>query len=147
MLSFFQPEALFTGKAQFKKISHKNLLSAKHKSNKNRAVVVFAHHRDVKVALDELNYAGFSYDSLTLIARQAQRCLDDSGLITNSYFDPQKFDFNQVSQKFFLRLFKRGKYLVLVKASEHDVNAASKIMSCRRDRAEVWRFEQFAAKD
>ena len=140
-ISFFRPEALFSGKAKLKKISHKNLPSTKHRNNKNHAVIVFAHHRDVKVALDELNYAGFSYDGLTLIARQAQRCLDYSGLVANSYFDPQKFDVDRVSQEFFLRLFKRGKYLVLVNASEHDTNAVSRIMSRRRGRAKVWRWE------
>jgi|GEM_PF-6086439 len=147
MIAFFKPEALFAKKKALKEISHEYLGSVENKNNKNGAVIVFAHHRDVKVALDELNHAGFSYDNLLLIARKAQRYIDYSGLTTYNWFDPQKFDFDLISQKLFLRLFSKGKYLVLISGSDCDVNAATKIMSCRRDRAKVWRIRHFVDKD
>ncbi|MGL5832607.1 MAG: hypothetical protein ACRC1Z_05150 [Waterburya sp.] len=104
------------------------------------AVVVFSHHRDLKVALDELRDAGFSDDWMTVMARDVQRCSWCSELITKNYFDAEKFDFSQMAQDFFLKLFRRGKYLVLISGNEQDVDAASKIMSRRQNHAQVWQF-------
>ena len=142
MIAFFRPQALFTDLAILKETKHKTLLPNNNKANDSHshAVVVFSHHRDVKVALEELSYAGFSSDCLTLIARHAQR-LDCSGLVIKSCFDPKQFDFNQIAQDFFSRLFKRGKYLVLIDGGKYDVNAASKIASRRQNHAKVWHFE------
>ena len=147
MIAFFKPATLFSDRTESKAASHKDWGSTKGKSNFNSAVVVFAHHRDVKVALDELDSAGFSHDNLTLIARQAKRCVGYSEIITHDWFDRQQFDYDRISQELFLRLFNRGKYLVLVNGSQADVNAATKIMSRRRDRAKVWRVQQLASKN
>ena len=143
MIAFFRPRALFAGTTTFKETTNRNFLSVKSCANCNYtyAVVVFSHHRDVKVALDELDCAGFSHDCLTLVARHAQRRLGDLKLASNSFFDAQKFDFNQVAQEFFFRLFQKGKYLVLIQGSNKDVRSASKIVARRRDHAEVWLFE------
>ncbi|MEL6579990.1 MAG: hypothetical protein AAFQ14_09575 [Cyanobacteria bacterium J06621_12] len=144
MIAFFRPKALFAGTTTFKETTNRNFLSVKHcvSCNYTYAVVVFSHHRDVKVAVDELNCAGFSNDCLTLVARHAQKRLGDLELASNSYFDAQKFNFNQIAQEFFSRLFKKGKYLVLIKGSNKDVRIASKIISRRRDHAEAWLFEE-----
>ena len=137
-IAFFQPQALFTIKPKLHQSRVVPLVQCQ--NQKHRAVAVFSHHRDVKVALDDLECSGFSHDSLTLIGRQARRCVDYSELVISSSFDDYGFSLSPAIKKF-LRLFKRGKYLLLVNGSEHDVNAASKIISRRRNRAEVWRFE------
>lgn len=138
-IAFFQPRALFAVKTQLQECSIASIVQCD--NQRHRAVAVFSHHRDVKVALDELDRNGFSYDGLTLVARQARRCVGYSDLITNSSFDDCKFGLNLEVQKFFSRLFRKGKYLLLFNGSKHDVNAVSKIISRRRNRAEVWRFE------
>ena len=142
MIAFFRPRALFTGMATFKQTANQSFLSGKNRASDNRshAVVAFSHHRDVKVALEELNCAGFSTDCLTIIARHAKR-LDDSELVIKSCFDARQFDFSQIAQEFFSRLFKRGKYLVLIDGRKYDVCAASKIISRRQSHVEVWHFE------
>ena len=106
-----------------------------------RAVVVFHHYRDVKVALDELSSAGFSHDCLTLVSRRPQSYVGHADLITDSCFNREKFNFSQVAQEFFLRLFQKGKYLVSIEGSHYDIKAASKIMSRRRHHAQMWHFE------
>jgi len=143
MIAFFKPRALFTGTTILKETTNKNLLLTRHcaASNQAHAVVVFSHHRDVKVALDELSCAGFSSDYLTLIARQAKKRLGSLDFATYNCFQPGKFDFNQVAREFFSRLFHKGKYLILIEGSSKDVRTASKIASRRRDRSEVWLFE------
>ena len=140
MIAFFRP-TLFAA-TEILQTTNTNLLSNRNRASDHHsyAVVVFSHHRDVKVALEELSCAGFSSDCLTLIARHAKR-LNYSGLVTKSCFDPKQFDFNQIAQDFFSRLFKRGKYLVLINGGEYDVNAASKIVSRRQNHAKVWHFE------
>lgn len=105
------------------------------------AVVVFSHHRDVQVALDDLDNFGLSYDSFVLIAQNAQRYTWSPQLQIDNYFAPEKFDFNQIAQEFFLRLFKRKKYLVLITGNSKQVNAISKIMARRHGHAEAWHFE------
>ena len=142
MIAFFRPQVLFTDLAIPKETKAKTLLPNGNRANDyhSHAVVVFSHHRDVKVALDELSCAGFSSDCLTLIARHAKR-LDCSELVAKSCFDPQKFDFSQIAQDFFSKLFRKGKYLILINGGKHDVSAASKIMSRRSNRAKVWHFE------
>ena len=141
MIAFFRPRALIAA-TEILRRTNTNLLSCRNRASDNHshAVVVFSHYRDVKVALDELNCAGFSGDCLTLIARHAKR-LDYSGLVTKSCFEPKRFDFNQIAQEFFARLFKRGKYLMLINGGKYDVDAASKIASRRRNHAKVWHFE------
>lgn len=141
MLTLFKPRALFYAPAKLPETTNQNCTLVQNNScNQTRAVVVFSHHRDLKVALDELYHAGFSNDWITLITRNTKHCSWCSELIANNYFEA-KFNCGQVAQKFFWRLFQRGKYLVLLSGSDLDVNAASKIMSRRQNHAKVWRFE------
>lgn len=141
MITLFGARALFTGTAKLSETPNQNLEQPQSKScHGTRAVAVFSHHRDLKVALDDLHHAGFSDDWITLIARNTKRCSWCSELITKNYFDAEKFDFSKVAQDFFLKLFQRGKYLVLISGDEDDVDAASKIMSRRQNHAKVWQF-------
>ena len=143
MKAFFKPKALLNDSTKLRGISHHStqLISSKRNSNSTYAVVAFSHHRDVKVALDDLQHTGFSSDYMVLVARNIQRHSWCSKLITNNYFDAEKFDFGEAAQEFFSRLFSKGKYLVLISGKEYDVNYAAKVMGRRQDRSEVWRFE------
>ena len=138
-----KPKALLNDTTKLKAISHHScqLIREKRNSSSIYAVVVFSHHRDVKVALDDLRNTGFSSDYIVLVARNVQRHLWCSRLITNNYFDAEKFDFGKVAQKFFAQLFNRGKYLILISGKQHDVNYAAKVMGRRKDHVEVWCFE------
>jgi hypothetical protein len=140
MLVPFRRMALFTDTAELEETTNKNCTLIQKSCDKIRAVVVFSHHRDLKVALDELHHAGFSDDWITLVTRNTKHCSWCSQLIANNYFET-KFNFSQAAHKFFWQLFQRGKYLVLISGNESNVNAASKIMSRRQDHAQVWRFE------
>lgn len=139
-IAFLKPEALFTSKIN-PRVNNDIFNLVKKVGDRHLAIAVFSHHRDVKVALDELNDDGFAVDNLALIARQVQRCNSGSELITNNQFDLIKFGLNPVAQKFFSRLFERGKYLLLIDGTKHDVDAACQIVSRRRNRAKVWRFK------
>jgi hypothetical protein len=145
MIALFRPRALFAEIVKLKNPINQNLAlvqnsDGKKDGKKTRAVIVFSHHRDLKVALDELHDAGFSNYWLTLMTRNVQRCSWYAELITKNYFDAEKFDFSQAAQDFFCQLFRRGKYLVLISGKEQDVDAASKIMSRRQKHAKVWQF-------
>lgn len=109
--------------------------------NATHLVGVFSHHRDVKVALEELRDEGFPTNLVTLIARNCQRYSWLPEVTTIGYFNQEVFSFNQVAQNFFQRLFRRGKYLVLVRVNEQDVNSAGSIMGRRRGHAEIWHCE------
>jgi hypothetical protein len=141
MITLFRAKALSTGTAKLNETPNKNLEQCPSQScHETSAVAVFSHHRDLKVALDDLHRAGFSDDWITLTARNTKRCSWCSELITKNYFDAEKFNFSQAAQDFFLKLFQRGKYLVLISGDQHGVDAASKIMSRRQNHAKVWQF-------
>lgn len=116
-------------------------LAISHHRNLTYAVVVFSHHRDVQVALDDLDNVGLSYESIVLIAQNAKRYLWSPELKVNNHFAPEKFDFNHIAQEFFLRLFQRRKYLVLITGNPENVNLISKIMARRYGHSEAWLFE------
>ncbi|MEL6929938.1 MAG: hypothetical protein AAFO95_15045 [Cyanobacteria bacterium J06600_6] len=139
-IAFFNPIALFPSPAKLSERAEAFSL-VDNANHRHLAVAVFSHHRDVKVALDDLDYDGFSFDDLTLVTRHPQRCQNYSGLITCSDFDARKFGLNLAAQRLFSRLFAKGKYLLVVDGSLHDVNAASRIVSRRRHHAEVWHLE------
>ena len=142
MKVFFKPKVLRDNAKSRASSSHSpQLIPPKCHSNSTYAVVAFSHHRDVKVALDDLRHTGFSSDYIVLVARNIQRHSWCSKLITNSYFDAEKFDFGKAAQEFFSQLFSNGKYLVLISGKEHDVNYAAKVMGRRQKRAKVWCFE------
>jgi len=145
MKTFFKPEVLFQHNTKLPAIfhNHRLLIQNENDSNTTYAVVVFSHHRDAKVAFDDLDNAGLSYNSLVLIARNAERYTWRHELRINDYFEPQKFDFNQIAQEFFSRLFQKGKYLVLISGEKSEVNTVAKIMSHRHGHSEVWHFLSF----
>ena len=140
MKAFFKPKALLPITRKSPEISPRHSVSIHNKNDYDSTytVVVYSHHRDVKVALDDLHNAGFSNDAITLIAHNARRYSWNYQLMINNYFDLNKFDFNHIAQEFFLRLFQKGKYLVLIKGEKADVNAISKIMARRDGHAEAW---------
>lgn len=133
MKGFFKPKILLskTQKLPVTPLNH----------HLNYAVVVFSHHRDVQVALDDLDNFGLSHDSIVLIAQNVRRYSWSPKLEINNYFAPEKFDFNHIAQEFFLRLFQRRKYLVLITGNSEQVNVISKIMARRHGHAEAWLFE------
>lgn len=104
----------------------------------DRIVGVFSHHRDVKVALEELLEAGFPTSTIELTARNCQRHSWLLEVATNNYFDEETFSCDRAARKFFQRLFQRGKYLMLVTGNERDVTHASSIIGRRRGHSEVW---------
>ena len=117
------------------------LLAYSNSDRSTKAVVVFNHHRDVRVALDELYDAGFSTDCLTLISRRSLKYMDRVEIATSSNLNLEKFNFDRQSQEFFSRLSDRGKYLILITGSHSDIKAASKIVSRRRHRTQIWHFK------
>jgi len=138
--AFFSPKTFFTSEARLS-VSNTIAKSVKQEGVGYSAVAVFSHHRDVKVALDELNCAGFSHDDLALVARQAQRCQGYSGLICRSSFDDCQLGLESAARQFCVKLLSEGKYLLLVNGSKYDLDAVSKIVSRRHHRVEVWRFK------
>lgn len=142
MKAFFKPKALLYSTTKLRDIFHSNVsIPHQNYSNSTCAVVVFSHHRDVKVAFDDLDNAGLASDGVTLVAHNARRYFWDCDLIINNYFDSEKFAFNQIAQEFFSRLFQRGKYLALITGDKYDVNTISKIMARRQGHAEAWHFK------
>ena len=115
--------------------------SPKNELNSTRIVGVFSHHRDVKVALEELEDAGFPSNLIMLIARNCQRYSWSPAVTTSNYFSEETFSFNQIAQSFFQRLFQRGKYLLLITGNQSDLSSAGSIMGRRRGHSEVWHCE------
>ena len=143
MKTFFRPQTLLS-ENRFKAVfSNTGLIQNKHDGNVNSAVIVFSHHRDVKVALDDLRDAGFDYsDRFILMARNAKRYSWHCELTAYNYFDVEEFDCSQADRDFFWRLFQKGKYLLLISGTKYDVDSATRIVARRRGHAEVWHFEE-----
>ena len=121
-------------------VSH-NSRSTQNRNNANvaHAVIVFSHHRDVRVALDDFRDVGLISDRL-LMARKAERYSWRDRLTAYNYFDVEEFDCSQADRDFFWQLFKKGKYLLLISGNRDDLNFASRIVARRRGHAEVWCF-------
>ncbi len=102
-------------------------------------VGVFAHHRDAKVAIEELQEAGVSLNEITLVARNAWHHHWLGDLTIYSYFNEKLFDSDQIARRFCQKLFQQGKYLLLVTEKENELNAGS-IMGRRRGHSKVWYF-------
>ncbi|MBE9047006.1 hypothetical protein IQ255_21820 [Pleurocapsales cyanobacterium LEGE 10410] len=110
-------------------------------SNSAVAVGMFSHHRDAKVAIEELVKAGFSPNWITLVARNLARYSWLTGLNLSDRFDEQIFEFDCNNfQHLFQRLFQQGKYFILVTGTKNEVNSASTIMGRRLNHAKVWHF-------
>ncbi|MGV2831115.1 hypothetical protein [Myxosarcina sp. GI1(2024)] len=103
-----------------------------------RTVGVFVHHRDAKVAIEDLRDAGFPLNWIKLISRDCWRYHWLDGLHTCDRFDGQFFGTSDQCWRFFQRLFQRGKYLIAIEAPGHSLEYAEAILSRRRGRGEVW---------
>ena len=113
--------------------------SIKANSELTHEVGVFINHRDVRVAIEELQEAGFSLDEITLIARRWRYgWLGD--LVICDRFEAASFGSNETAQNFFNKMFHKGKYLLLLKGKANEMNCAGAIMSRRRGHADVWQF-------
>ena len=77
-------------------------------------VGVFASHRDVIVAIEELLEAGFNANRITLVASRVRHHNWLEELTIYDSFPEHLFGANDVDWHFFQRLFKQGKYLLLV---------------------------------
>ena len=121
-------------------IIHNSNLSLTKNTNAsiNSQVGVFASHRDVKVAIEELLEAGFSCDRMTLVARHIGHHHWLDNLTTYDSFSEELFGKNDIDRHFFQRLFQQGKYLLLVSGENSDLKLAETIMGRRRGHAEVW---------
>lgn len=115
-----------------------NALLENQKALEQATIGVFFHHRDVKVALEELNYAGFPLTSLTLMAKNSQRHSWLSGLKILSHFEQEVFNFSQECQQFFHKYFRRGKYILVVQGTEDMLHFAGQVLSRRRQHSKVW---------
>lgn len=118
----------------------KNRQSIKKKNNgkSTHAVGVFSHHRDVKVALDDLRDAGFPKDLVTVIARNPKNYSWSSNSDSHNHLNKKNLSWNQIAQHFYQRLFQREQYLILVVGNEKDLNFASLIMGRRKRHARVF---------
>ncbi len=109
-------------------------------SKSTHVVGVLSNHRDVKVALEELQDAGYPAHWITLFARDIRGYSWSPELIIYDCWNEKSFDFAGNAQYFFRRLFQRRKYLILVAANGSNVNSAGKIIGRRRKYARVWYF-------
>ena len=132
---------LLSNTIETKEMPRNHGLSTQKKTDRNLAheVGVFSHHRDVKVAVEELQEAGFGLSKITLIARR-WRSDWSSDLTISDRFDEESFGTNEAARNFFQKLFKRGKYLLLLTGRENEMNAAGAIMGRRQAHAKVWQF-------
>ena len=137
---FFKPRVSLQNTTECQTILNSDRWSTQNEINSDlsRIVGVFSHHRDVKVALEELTEAGFSTNLITLIARNCQRHSWLPKLNTKNCFNDETFSFNRPAREFFQRLFQRGKYLLLITGDEQDLSYASSIIGRRRGHSEVW---------
>ena len=158
MKSSIYPKELFSNITKAKVRDSHNLTHTKDSDVKPaHEVGVFASHRDVLVAIEELLEAGFSLDGIALVARQARRNFagvrpvefteqeakhhdwqEDFTIYDN--FNVELFGSNEIDRYFFLRLFERGKYLLLVTGTEQDLKSIGAIIGRRRGHGEVWYF-------
>ena len=115
-------------------------------SHSTHVLGVFSDSRDAKVALEELRDAGFPSKWITLFARDFQRYSWSPNLAIHNCFNEETFNFDHIAQDFFRRFFRRGKYLVLVRGNDNDINSAGKIMARRRNHAKVWNLKKLQAK-
>ena len=111
-------------------------------STSAQVVGVFSHHRDVKVALEELSEAGFPGSLITLITSNHQYNDWFSELNTANDFNWQLLDSNHGIWNFFRRLFKQSNYFLLVQGNEADLNSAGSIMGRRLGHGTVWHNHQ-----
>ena len=113
-------------------------------STSAQVIGVFSHHRDVKVALEDLIEAGFPSSLITLVTSNHLYNTWFSELKTGSDLDWRFFDPDHSILSFFLRLFKKSRYFLLVQGDEVDLNSAGSIMGRRRGHGNVWHNHQIS---
>ncbi len=139
MKTLIHPKALFANIVKAEVHSSNDFSPTNNHAGIAHEVGVFAHHRDAKVAIEELQEAGFSLDEITLVARNAWHHHWLGDLTIYNYFNEELFDSNQIARRFCQKLFQQGKYLLLVTEKENDLNAGT-IMGRRQGHSEVWYF-------
>jgi hypothetical protein len=113
------------------------------KNNKNgyqKAVGVFFHHRDVKVALEDLTEIGFPVNKISLIARDCKRYNWNDNLQICDRFDNNLLKLPEALINLLQSYFNRGKYLTIVSGTKADVEIASAVLNRRPKHAKVWHF-------
>ena len=130
-------EALLSNDAEAIALSG-NRLARNTNADINSEVGVFASHRDVRVAIEELLEAGFNRDRITIVANHVEHHNWLDGLTTYDSFPEEFFGANDIDWHFFQRLFKQGKYILLVAGEDNDLQLAGTIMGRRRGHGEVW---------
>ena len=139
MKTLIRPGALLSNMVKTK-VARNNDMHPTQKDKYVREVGVFASHRDVLVAIEELLEAGFSLDGIALVARQAKHHDWQEDFTIYDNFNVELFGSNEIDRYFFLRLFERGKYLLLVTGTEQDLKSIGAIIGRRRGHGEVWYF-------
>jgi hypothetical protein len=112
-------------------------------NNKNcyqKAIGVFFHHRDVKVALEDLTEIGFPANKISLIARDCKRYNWNVPLQICDRFDNNLLKLPESLIRLLQSYFNRGKYLTIVSGTQADVEIASAILNRRPKHAKVWYF-------
>ena len=141
MKSLIHPKELLSNITKAKVQNSHNLTPSKNCDiQPAHEVGVFASHRDVLVAIEELLEAGFSLEGIALVARQAKHHDWQEDFTIYDNFDEELFGSNEIDRYFFLRLFERGKYLLLVTGTEQDLKSIGAIIGRRRGHGEVWYF-------
>ena len=105
------------------------------------AVGVFFHHRDVKVALEELAEINFPLNKVSIIARDGKQYnWNDDRLKICSRFNANLLELPESLRYLLHHYFNRRRYLVLVSGVETEIKIASKILSRRPKHCEVWQW-------
>lgn len=120
-------------------IRNSNLLLTENNSvSIDHEIGVFGSHRDVMVAIEELLEAGFDLNHITLVASKVKHYSWIDGLTIYDSFPEELFSANDIDWHFFQRLFRRGKYFVIVAAQNDSKKLAGTIMGRRKGHGKVW---------
>lgn len=117
-----------------------NLKITNHQNYAQKVVGVFFHHRDVKVALEDLKEIGFPISKVSLVARDCKQYHWNESLQICDRFDTNLLRLPETLIRVLQKYFNRGQYLTIVSGSQTDVEIASAILSRRPKHAKVWYF-------
>jgi hypothetical protein len=135
--NFILPNSSSTNKLQHGK-DNPNI-----ENNKNcyqKAIGVFFHHRDVKVALEDLTEIGFPANKISLIARDCKQYNWNIPLQICDRLDNNLLKLPESLIRLLQSYFNRGKYLTIVSGTQADIEIASAILNRRPKHARVWHF-------
>jgi hypothetical protein len=113
---------------------------ANNQNSYQKAIGVFFHHRDVKVALEDLTEIGFPVSKISLIARDCKQYNWNDSLQISDRFDNNLLKLPEALIHLLQSYFNRGKYLTIVSGTKADVEIASAILNRRPKHARVWHF-------